>query len=341
MKKSFPTSNAGEMIAWVNAFARQHGAERVVFAYEASGQGFGLYDDLTDAGIECYVLAPTHLPHSAHQRKNKTDEKDAAMILDEVRAHVLAGRKLPAVWVPDAATRDDREPVRLRLQLGEERTRIKNQIRNLAKRARLAIPPWFTKSGEWSKRSVQWLRDIAVNGLGEELGRGLCTALNSLMDLYHELCRQMAALDKSIAAIAKSERYSQKYRRLRLLPGVGTLTAMVLLTELGDLERFANRRNWRPTWGWRRGLRVGQLRRSQGAHHAPGTGARASHVVSSGVGGPSLLGVVEGQIREDQTRFPQAGKSCDSRGDETSGHCLLARGPLSRPGRDLRRGRCE
>ena len=65
MKKSFPTSNAGEMIAWVNAFARQHGAERVVFAYEASGQGFGLYDDLTDAGIECYVLAPTHLPHSA------------------------------------------------------------------------------------------------------------------------------------------------------------------------------------------------------------------------------------------------------------------------------------
>jgi len=144
--KSFATSDVLAMIAWIKEFAAQHGAARIVFAYEASGQGFGLYDTLTDAGIECYVLAPTHLPHTAHGRKNKTDDKDSLMILDEVRAHVLAGRKLPVVWVPDPETRDDREAVRLRLEVGEQRTRIKNQIRNLAKRWQLKLPAWFTFS---------------------------------------------------------------------------------------------------------------------------------------------------------------------------------------------------
>ena len=50
---------------------------RIVFAYEASGQGFGLYDELTDAGIECHVLAPTKIARSQRQASQKTDEKDA------------------------------------------------------------------------------------------------------------------------------------------------------------------------------------------------------------------------------------------------------------------------
>lgn len=46
--------------------ARAGGASRVrvIFAYEASGQGFGLHDELTAAGIECHVLAPTKIPHA-------------------------------------------------------------------------------------------------------------------------------------------------------------------------------------------------------------------------------------------------------------------------------------
>lgn len=241
IKKSFATSYVEEMIAWVKDFAQRQQALRIVFAYEASGQGFGLYDTLADAGIECYVLAPTHLPHTAHQRKNKTDEKDAQMILDEVRGHVLAGRRLPKVWVPDPQTRDDREAVRMRLQLGEQRTRVKNQIRNLAKRAKLVFPTWFTKSGEWSKRSVQWLCAVAKGELGA-LSPGLRVVLTSLVDLHEEFCRQLKCLDQAIRQLAKSDRYAQAFRKLKLLPGVGTLSAMVFLTELGDLNRFANRR---------------------------------------------------------------------------------------------------
>ena len=103
------------MIRDLKALAAAAGDARVVFVYEASGQGFGLYDELTDAGIEAHVLAPTKIARSQRQASQKTDEKDAQQLLELLRAHILAGNDLPTVWIPDATTRDDRELVRTRL----------------------------------------------------------------------------------------------------------------------------------------------------------------------------------------------------------------------------------
>ena len=123
VSRSWATKDVSGLIDFLFAFADERGAERIVFAYEASGQGFGLHDQLTQAGIESHVLAPTHLPHTARTRKNKTDSNDALMLLDEVRGFVLAGRRLPDVWVPDQQTRCDRELVRARLEMAAQRTR--------------------------------------------------------------------------------------------------------------------------------------------------------------------------------------------------------------------------
>jgi transposase len=252
--KSWAAADVPGLIEWLGQFAAEHGAERIVLAYEASGAGFELHDRLKAAGIECYVLAPTHLPHTARARKTKTDANDAQMLLDEVRAHVLAGRKLPRVWVPNEQTRNDRELVRQRLGMGEQRTRIKNQIRNMLKRQknpRCRFPAWFTKTGNWSRRSLRWLRDLAVakESSGESgevrwegLDAGVRTALGSLLALYDAMSEQLKVLDRAIVELSKTERYKQAFGRLKLQPGVGTLTAMTFLTELGDLNRFANRR---------------------------------------------------------------------------------------------------
>ncbi len=48
-----------KLIAQLRAQAAELGGARIVLAYEASSQGFGLYDQLTAAGIEAHVLAPT------------------------------------------------------------------------------------------------------------------------------------------------------------------------------------------------------------------------------------------------------------------------------------------
>jgi transposase len=239
--KKFGSGQVDEMVAWLKDYAAQHGATRIVFVYEASSRGFGLYDQVQAAGIEAYVLAPTHLPRSSHHRKRKNDDKDAEILLDEVRAFVLAGRPLPKVWVPDLQTRDDREVVRMRLQLGDDRTRVKNQIRHLAKRNGLAFPAWFTASGEWSKRSIQWLRDVAAGAIDGFAG-GSRAGLACLIEMYVAASGELKKLDKAVASLARSERYSRAFRKLQLMRGVGTLTAMVFLTEMGELARFANRR---------------------------------------------------------------------------------------------------
>ena len=83
-----------KMIERLKKLADRHGAQRIVFVYEASGLGHGLSDQLNDNGIECYVLNPTALPHSNKSLKQKTDVKDAQMLLEEVRGHVLAGNQL-------------------------------------------------------------------------------------------------------------------------------------------------------------------------------------------------------------------------------------------------------
>lgn len=239
--RSWETENVAGLIGFLKSYAGERGAKRIVFAYEASGQGFGLCDRLADAGIECYVLAPTHLPHTSRTRKNKTDSNDAQMILDEVRGYVLAGRSLPSVWVPDPQTRCDRELVRARLEAASQRTSAKNRIRNLAKRHRLKFPEWFTKSGDWSKKSVAWLEQVA-EGEQVELDENVRIALGSLLPIYKTLGEQIKKLNRAIEELSETDRYRMAFRKLKLIQGVGTLTAMAFLTELGDLSRFDNRR---------------------------------------------------------------------------------------------------
>lgn len=102
----------GKLIERLHDVAQQVHAERIVFAYEASAQGYGLADLLLENRIECHVLSPTHLPKTAKSAKNKTDSKDAQMLLEQVRGFVLAGNTLPTVWTPPQRVRDDREIIR-------------------------------------------------------------------------------------------------------------------------------------------------------------------------------------------------------------------------------------
>lgn len=115
----YPNSRKGRrrMIYELRQQSANLGPAEVIFAYEASGQGFGLHDELTDAKFTCHVLAPTKIARGPRHRHRKTDEKDALEIIELVRAHVLAGNSLPSVWIPDQQTRDDRELVRHRLEV--------------------------------------------------------------------------------------------------------------------------------------------------------------------------------------------------------------------------------
>jgi transposase len=156
--RSFENTSTGRkrMIEYLKKQAEAAGNARIVFAYEASGQGFGLYDELTNAEVECHVLAPTKIARSVRQKSQKTDEKDAQQLLELLRAYVLAGNALPTVWVPDRQTRDDRELVRMRLDVSDKSVSLKAQVQSLLKRNYLRRPKGSGKG--WTRRFWGWLQ---------------------------------------------------------------------------------------------------------------------------------------------------------------------------------------
>lgn len=213
------------------------GGASVIFAYEASGQGFGLYDELTQAGITCHVLAPTKIARSAELKKTKTDEKDAELILQLLRGHVLAGNPLPTVWIPDPQTRDDRELVRARSDAAEKGTALKAQIKGMLKRLQLVRPEGVGQG--WTRLFWAWLRGL-VND--PSLGLGSRHALASLLRQLEFIEEEIERLEQTLVRLAESPRYAPGVRKLVQLQGVGVLTALVFLTEVGNLKRFRNRR---------------------------------------------------------------------------------------------------
>jgi transposase len=227
------------MIGWLHQMQRGQGADRALFAYEASSQGFGLYDELRAAGVECYVLAPTKIARSPKHARSKNDGRDALRLLELLRAHVLAGNALPAVWVPDLQTRDDREVVRTRLDLADKRTVVKNQVRNLLKRHEVRRP---AKVGAgWTDRCWGWLQGLA-GGQVKGLGAGGRVALSSLLRQMENIDEEIDRLDEQVNLLSVTPRYAEQIRWLCTIKGVATLSAMVFLSELGDMSRFSNRR---------------------------------------------------------------------------------------------------
>jgi transposase len=223
------------MIELVHDKAEARGVERIVFAYEASCLGYTLHDELQEAGIECHVLAPTGMARSPKHVRRKTDEKDAEQILDLLRAHVLAGAALPGIWVPDDQTRQDRMILRRRLELGQRVGRLKTRITHLLKLHGVSRPEGVQR---WGVADRCWMRELTA----KEIGYGVMLALDSLLRELEFTEAELAIQDQNVQALAKGERYRAPAAELDDLTGVGLLTAMVFLTEMGRMSRFSNRR---------------------------------------------------------------------------------------------------
>ena len=82
---------------------------RLRFCYEAGPCGYGIQRQLSEAGHECVVVAPSLIPRKPGDRV-KTDRRDAINLAKLHRAGELS-----SVWVPDPAHEAIRDLVRARL----------------------------------------------------------------------------------------------------------------------------------------------------------------------------------------------------------------------------------
>jgi transposase len=238
-QKTFVNDPQGRatMREFVIELAQRSGATRIVFVYEASGLGFGLCDFLREVGIECRVVPPSLLEKSSKQRRQKTDARDAEDLFEKARAHVLAGNKLPTAWTPPQVLRDDRELVRARIATAEDSTAVKLQILALLKRYGRELPEVFRKHHNWTQKFMRWVAAEA-----EQLPIQVQPVLQCLVQRQQQLQAEIDCLEDGVKLLAKNPRYRTACEGLRKITGVGLMTAMTFLTEMGDLTRFSNRR---------------------------------------------------------------------------------------------------
>jgi transposase len=110
--------------------------------------------------------------------------------------------------------------------------RSKNRIRSFLFYYGITIPLEFDNN-HWSLGFEKWIEEVEMQ---TEEGK---ETIGQLLISYRHLRQQMLDINRQLRRYIK--RYDgQLYELLRTIPGIGPLTAITLITELGDIERFRN-----------------------------------------------------------------------------------------------------
>jgi transposase len=190
-------------------------------AFEAA-YGWGwLADLLEELGLEPHLVHPSGCKAIAAARL-KDDRVD-----DRTLAHLLRADLLPEAWIAPQAVRDQRALLRHRAGLVRLRTILKNRVHAvLADRGVQLAQPLWTKAGR------AWPDGLVLPAAP----RGIVTDCCGLVD---QLAPIIARLERDLLAHAKPD---PRVAALMALPGVGPITAMTLVAEIGDIGRFATAR---------------------------------------------------------------------------------------------------
>ena len=177
-------------------------------------------------GINCKVIHAADVPTNHKEQLHKTDKVDSKKI-----AKGLKNGDLNFIHIPDIQLELDRQLLRSREQLIKDTTRTKNRIKAILKLQGINIPS-IHKGGKWSNAFIKWLKEIDVKSISGNMA--IQTQINELIFLLE----QTKQIDIAIKELSKTNRYSKNVQLLLSIPSIGLLTAMILLTEIDDINRF-------------------------------------------------------------------------------------------------------
>ncbi len=222
--KTFTQPPKTEML--VNYLKRNFPSATYKTAYEAGFCGYWIHDQLQEQGIQCLVVNPADVPTKDKERATKTDPVDCRKL-----ARTLRSGELQGIYVPSRVKAEDRSLLRTRQSMVRKQTRCKNQIKAILCFYGINIPEDLTSS-HWSKRFINWIDSIRM-----ERASGDVALKVHLAELLHHR-KTIAELNRAIRALANTRDYRFNVTLLRTVPGISTLTAMLLLVELYDMNRF-------------------------------------------------------------------------------------------------------
>lgn len=189
-------------------------------AMEACGFWEPMYDQIEEQGFEVTLAHPLKTRAIAEARI-KTDKIDAQTL-----AHLLRANLLPESYVPDADTRCLRHIVRHRATLVKVQTSLKNQIHALL--AQTGIQHAYTDL--FGKAGKQFLEQL-------ELGEVRSLALHNYLDVLDLIQTKIKETNRFMSDWVKGRK---DVELLESMPGVGTYSAVLILGEIGNIDRFRN-----------------------------------------------------------------------------------------------------
>jgi transposase len=196
-------------------YRRLSGQVRV--GIETTGNCHWFVDMLLGMGHEVWMGDAARI-RAKQVRKQKTDRRDAAHILD-----LLLKNDFPRIWIPSRQERDHRQLLLHRHKLVTLRVRVKNELQHLA------MNQGMQKGRRlWNREGQKQLLELA-------LAPWAGIRRQDLLELLKKLDQQILVLDQ---AVKKAAEENEKARLLMTQPGVGPITSLAFVLTIGEATRF-------------------------------------------------------------------------------------------------------
>ncbi len=216
----------GTMAEYAKRLCKKHPGNKLSFVYEAGSCGYGLARELTDAGHECLVIAPSLIPMRPGDRI-KTDRRDSVTLAKMHRAGELV-----SVWMPDTEHEAMRDLVRAR----EAAMYWRNKARQALSAFLLRQGFRYNGKSAWGTAYWRWLATVRLEHEAQQ----------AVMEEYIIAIREGEArhdrLVGQIQVIVDSWSLAPLVQALQALRGVALITSASLVAEIGDFARFASPR---------------------------------------------------------------------------------------------------
>jgi transposase len=184
---------------------------------EASGCYRWLYDLLRPYG-QILLAHPLRL-RAMIQRRAKTDKLDAQLL-----ANLLRIDQIPLAYIPPEPYQQLRDLTRGRARLARDLGRVKTKLRDLLARQNRQAP----LRSPFGPRGLAWFR-------AQDFGAMENLVRDELLARLEHYARHMARFDRQLVEIASAFPQTEA---LTDIYGIGLYSALLIVAELGEVERF-------------------------------------------------------------------------------------------------------
>jgi transposase len=194
-------------------------------AYEAGFCGYTAHRQLNKLGIINIVVNPADIPRMNKELVYQTDRSDSRSLARELRNKQLRG-----IYIFDPVDEEFRSMFRHRLTIAKDIRKACNRIKAFLFYRSIQIPVEFDNSN-WSNRFLNWLENLPMDH-----NAARCI-LDQLIDNYRYLHAKKLLLETQLRKKVR-EKDASLFKLLTTIPGIGPITAIGLMAEIGRIDRF-------------------------------------------------------------------------------------------------------